>query len=121
MTALAATPAQQITIAAPKATVPLIQAYTKDLPVGDAGWAIRVIPPAQWKGPAQSNQTGHMPHAYSDLKNRVTYLRGDFIQLPPEVTRRILTHEMGHLTLNTTDEDKVNKWADSWLRSHSSR
>lgn len=122
MTALAATPEAQASIAAPKEYVPVIQSYIKGMPIGP-GWSIHIVSPGQWQGMQQTGirtDQSHMPYAYSDLKSRVTYLRGDILRDPklsPETVQRILAHELGHITLNTSDENKADKWARTYLKS----
>lgn len=108
--------ATQPVLSAPKENMPDLSSYIKGMPIG-SGWTVRVIPSNQWKQPTMTANLGHPPYAYSDLGSRVTYLRGDvFHNLSPYVIQRILAHELGHLTLNTSDEGKANKWADDWMK-----
>lgn len=111
----------QPTIVAPKGWVNETAALRESIsgmPIGK-GWSIKIVPPDQWRGPEQRPDQTHPPHAYSDLTNRITYLRGDaFHDLSAGVMRRMLAHELGHLTLNTSDEGRANKWADTWLKQN---
>jgi hypothetical protein len=115
----AVAPPTKPSIAAPKEYQEVLQSYTAGMPVG-SGWTIRVVSPGEWQGMSQAGTRAdqdHMPHSYSDLKTRVTYIPGSiFRDLQPEAIRHVLAHELGHLTLNTADESKANKWADTWLK-----
>ena len=103
------------TIAAPKKHMKALSEYTEGMPVGDEGWTIRVVSPKEANWPARDTG-GHSPLAYSDLGSRVTKLRVDAMSQPPDVIRRALAHELGHITLQTTDESKANRWADTFLK-----
>jgi hypothetical protein len=97
--------------------IKILRKYTDGMPVGAGGWAIHVIPANRWKGPTQRLDQFHTPYAYSDIGSRVTYLKGDvFNNWSPKVIQRMLAHELGHIALNTKDEDKANRWADAFLK-----
>jgi hypothetical protein len=112
----AVAPQERATISAPKEHMQTLRDLTNNMPIG-TGWTVRVIPANQWRAPQAPPESNHPPHAYSDLRNRTTYLRGDvFHDLPERDIQRILAHELGHLTLNTSNEEAANKWSDMWMK-----
>ena len=84
-------------------------------------WAIRVIPDTSWRHIAEETELGrgHSTYAMSDLASGMTYLKESAIRNNnPVVIQRILAHEMGHLTLQTDNEDKAEGWAHTWLKKN---
>jgi hypothetical protein len=70
----------------------------------------------------QQDSVGGLTLGTTDLENRVTYIRGYYVLHPrddraeaqPDHT---IAHELGHITLNTHNEDKAERKAGELLRS----
>jgi hypothetical protein len=117
-----------VNVSGNKELVPLVYNMTSQFPSFNTGnkWAVFIVPDPEWDSQIRRHNldkniytsAGSQPlMAYSDLGSRVTYVKETGVRtLHPESLEKILAHEYGHLSLNTTDENKANKYVSDWLK-----
>jgi hypothetical protein len=86
----------------------------------DKDWIIQPLNNQQWE-----EWRRHVPDssvtdgAFSLLGTGRTYLQQSWLDKHPndDDLQKKLAHELGHMTLNTVDESKANKWASEKLKA----
>jgi hypothetical protein len=85
-------------------------AYPKD-------WSIVVAcSDSDWKYLQRKGDAFDTNHAFTNLKGKMTVVRGDVLLNPPmgRPAKLILLHELGHITCQCGDEDKAEGFAQRW-------
>lgn len=84
------------------------------------GWTVLVAcNEVQWVMLQRKADAQGTRHAFTNVKNRITVVRGTiFLSSPGDRSaRRVLLHEIGHIQCNCGDEGKAEAWAAWYERA----
>lgn len=97
---------------------PRVQKIAESLNHQLPNWTIMILDDNQWKDWSKHNPNASVTDgAFSILGTNRTFIsQGWLSKWPDERLQRNLAHELGHLTLNTHEEEKADKFADNLMK-----